>query len=119
MKSFSQFIVESSEADLHSKDFVKFSAHVHKQVGGKGKHEWGVSSRDKYYSVHEKPNDKKAKSFADSLKEKGFSHTSSQSKHGVTGETITHHTYTHPKTNAKVYMSHGEDGKIREVQTGE
>ena len=119
MKSFNQFITESEDKDLHSKDFVKFSAHVHKQVGGKGKHEWGVSSRDKHYSVHGKPNDKKAKSFADSLKQKGFSHTSSQSKHFSTGETITHHTYTHPKTNAKVHMSHGEDGKIREVQTGE
>lgn len=119
MKSFSQFVVESAEDDLHSKDFVKFSAHVHKQIGGKGKHQWGVSSRDKYYSVHGTPNDKKAKSFASSLKEKGFSHSSSQTKHAVTGETITHHTYTHPKTNAKVYMSHGEDGKIKEVQTSE
>lgn len=119
MKSFSQFVVESAEEDLHSKDFVKFSAHVHKQIGGKGKHQWGVSSRDKYYSVHGTPNDKKAKSFASSLKEKGFSHSSSQTKHAVTGETITHHTYTHPKTNAKVYMSHGEDGKIKEVQTSE
>lgn len=119
MKSFSQFIIESSEDDLHSKDFVKFSAHVHKQVGGKGKHTWGVSSRDKYYAIHDNPNPKKAKSFADSLKDKGFSHTSSESKHFTTGETITHHTYTHPKTNAKVYMSHDEDGKIKEVHTNE
>jgi hypothetical protein len=101
MKSFSQYIAEATTNDLNSKDFKTFSAH------------------DKHYSVHGKPNQAKAKSFADHLKSKGFTHSSSESTHGVTGEKITHHTFTHPKTNHKVYMSHGEKGNVREVQTTE
>ena len=119
MKSFSQYIAEATTSDLNSKDFKTFSAHVHKEVGAKGKHDWGVNSRDKQYSVHGIPNQVKAKSFADHLKSKGFTHSSSESTHGVTGEKITHHTFTHPKTNHKVYMSHGEKGNVREVQTTE
>lgn len=119
MKSFSQYISEATSDDLHSKDFVKFSAHVHKEVGAKGKHSWGVSSRDKHYSVHGVPSQKKAKTFADSLKSQGFKHSSSESTHAGTGEKITHHSFTHPKTYHKVYMSHGEKGNIRDVQTHE
>jgi hypothetical protein len=119
MKSFSQYLEEAAANDLHSKNFVKFSAHVHKEVGAPGKHSWGVGSRDKQYSVHGKPNQSKAKAFADHLKSKGFTHSSSESTHRETGEKITQHAFTHPKTNHKVYMSHGEKGNVREVQTHE